>query len=426
MTDHSIKSVTVVGLGYIGLPTAAVLANHGYHVSGCDVSPSVVDSINQGEAHLVEKDLDLAVSDAVKVGRLVASIEPAPADVFIIAVPTPFKGDHQPDLSYVEAAVRNIAPILTSGNSIILESTSPVGTTQKVMRWIFEERPDLRLPSDDDAEIAIAYCPERVLPGKILKELIENDRLVGGLDDQSSERIAAFYRTFVTGDVVTTTAATAELAKLTENAFRDVNIAFANELSGICDRLEIDVWELIGLANRHPRVNVLQPGPGVGGHCIAVDPWFIVDSCPEESTLIHTARLVNDQKPRRVASAILREVDTIPNATIALLGMAYKPNIDDCRESPAIDIAELLLAEEAGRLLIVEPHITELPKRLEQARVLLGAGANGQSVMELADMEQAIDEADLVVLLVPHKDFVGIDRSCLAGKRVMDACGGWR
>jgi len=333
-----------MGLGYIGLPTASLLATKGNHVLGVDINPLTVETINRGEIHIVEPDLDILVRSAVHSGNLKAALVPEGADIFILAVPTPFKDDHIPDISYIEAATRTIAPYLVSGNLFILESTSPVGTTERVRDILTEERPDLfplQSKSSNSPSIYIAHCPERVLPGQILRELISNDRIIGGIDQASRENTAEFYRTFVSGDVFVTDARTAELAKLTENAFRDVNIAFANELSLICDRLGINVWELIELANHHPRVNILQPGPGVGGHCIAVDPWFIVNAAPEESRLIRTAREVNDCKPGWVIDKVKVKARRFNNPVIGCLGLTFKANIDDLRESPALDITQI-------------------------------------------------------------------------------------
>lgn len=401
------EKVCVIGLGYIGLPTASLLASKGFTVHGVDVNSRVVETINQGKIHIQEPDLDILVKDAVNSGKLTANLEPNSADVFIIAVPTPFKAGYTPDISYIEAATKSLAPCLVRSNLVILESTSPVGTTEKIEKWIHEINPDI-------GEVHIAYCPERVLPGQILKELVGNDRIVGGLDVRSTEKAAIFYEKFVTGEVLRTDARTAELAKLTENSFRDVNIAFANELSLICDRLHINVWELIELANRHPRVNILKPGPGVGGHCIAVDPWFIVDSAPKEARLIRTAREVNDSKPHHVVGQIKAAIEKINKPIIACLGLAYKANIDDLRESPAIEIVQSLAKDIEQVVFVVEPHIESLPPSLD----IIGN-------IKLVDLQLALDKADIVVILVDHKVFVNIDRKRLADKTVIDTRGIW-
>ena len=407
----SYPSVCVLGLGYIGLPTASLLASKGFTVHGVDVSAGVVDTINAGRIHIREPELDILVKAAVQSGRLKAGTTPEPADVFIIAVPTPFTNGHKPDLSFVEAASRSIAPCLRGDELIILESTSPVGTTERVAQWIAEERSD---QPDSAMLLKIAHCPERVLPGQILRELVENDRIVGGIDDASTEAAAAFYERFVSGQVLRTSSRTAELAKLAENTFRDVNIALANELSLICDRLGIDVWELIALANRHPRVNILQPGPGVGGHCIAVDPWFIVDSAPEQIRLLHTALQVNQAKPDYVVARVQARAKRIHEPTIACFGLAYKADIDDLRESPALEITQALAGSCAGRILAVEPHIDALP------RTLLDAG------VEHAGTEQALAEADILVGLVAHRAFRKLPAGALQEKIVIDTCGIWR
>jgi UDP-N-acetyl-D-mannosaminuronic acid dehydrogenase len=410
------KTVCVMGLGYIGLPTASLLATRGYRVLGVDVDSRVVDAVQAGTLHFHEPDLDILVASAVGGGMLTAAHEPAAADIFIIAVPTPFADGHAPDLSYVEAATRAIAPHLAPGNLVILESTSPVGATEKVARWIAEEREDLGPDvTKGSKRLDVVHSPERVLPGRVLQELVINDRIVGGLDTVSAEAGAAFYRTFTTGQVFATKARTAELSKLAENAFRDVNIAYANELSLICDRLGVNVWDLISLANRHPRVNILQPGPGVGGHCIAVDPWFIVDSAPEEARLIRTAREVNDGKPRWVIDQVKAAADRFKDPVIACLGLAFKANIDDLRESPALSITEALARENAGRILAVEPFVKECPKRLA-----------GFENVRFAAVEDALAEADIILLLVDHEPFKTIDRERLARKVLIDTRGAFR
>lgn len=398
------NTVSVIGLGYIGLPTAALIASRGIKVIGVDVNEAAVNTINSGKIHIIEPDLDILVSAAVKSNLLVATSKPQKADVFLIAVPTPFKDEkHAPDLSFIKKAVENIAPVLEKGNLIILESTSPVGTTEKLEAWLKELRPELMFPSDidGDSDIKIAYCPERVLPGKIIHELNKNNRVIGGISASCTEEAADFYSSLIDGDCIKTNARTAEMCKLTENSFRDVNIAFANELSIICEKLDINVWELIELANQHPRVNILNPGPGVGGHCIAVDPWFIVDSVPEQAKLIASARHVNDSKPDWVLEQIEKKVldylinhpnQNVSDLKIACYGLAFKPDIDDLRESPAVLIARKLADKYKNSLLFaVEPNISTLPKTL--------------SSLSLITMEQAFRDANIHVLLVDHKKF---------------------
>lgn len=422
MSLHKSK-VSIIGLGYIGLPTAAVLASVGHEVVGVEISQHVVDTVNRGEIHIVEPDLDSLVHAAVTSGRLRAVLAAEESDVFIIAVPTPFKEGNQPDLTYVEQAARSIAAYLRPGNLVILESTSPVGTTEKLAGWLASARPDLKFPAGTEpaSDIHLAYCPERVLPGSIVSELFRNDRIVGGLSSRCAKLARELYETFVTGQCVETEARTAEMAKLTENAFRDVNIAFANELSLICDELSIDVWELISLSNRHPRVNILNPGPGVGGHCIAVDPWFIVNSAPKVSHLIRTARQVNDGKPDWVIAKVNAAVERSRNllgrdVVVACLGLAFKANIDDLRESPSLEIATRLAGQRPSvRLLIVEPYIDKLPPNLA-----------AESEVELMELEAALLKADVVVLLVDHHQFKSVDRACLDGKVVVDTRGVWR
>lgn len=411
------KRVSMIGLGYIGLPTAALIASRGCEVLGVDVNPSVVATLNSGRIHIVEAELDVLLSGAIASGRFRASLQPEAADVFMVAVPTPFKDDHQADLSCIRAAAANIAPVLKKGDLVILESTSPVGTTEKLEQWLHAARPDLSFPSQagEDSDIRLAYCPERVLPGRIIHELVSNDRIIGGLTPRCAECAAAFYQVFVEGQCLTTIARTAEMVKLTENAFRDVNIAFANELSLICDRQGIDVWELIELANCHPRVNILQPGPGVGGHCIAVDPWFIVEQTPDLARLIHTARLVNDGKPRWVIERVKDAVKGLRNPKVACLGLSFKPDIDDLRESPSLEIAAHLAHEIDGLIYAVEPHVDTLPPALAKYRNV-----------EFMQAEEAIADADIVLLLVNHKMFLTIDRSLLEDKVVIDTRGAWR
>ncbi len=408
------KKVSVIGLGYIGLPTAAVIASRGIEVVGVDINQHAVDTINAGEIHIVEPDLDIVVRSVVTVGKLRATTTAEPAEAFMVAVPTPFKGDdHSPDLSYIEAAAKTIAPVLEKGNLVILESTSPVGATEKMAGWLKEYRPDLSFPQDkgDSADIKVAHCPERVLPGYVLQELVTNDRVIGGMSKACSDRAVELYKTFVKGECIITGARTAEMAKLTENSFRDVNIAFANELSVICDKLKINVWELIKLANRHPRVDVLNPGPGVGGHCIAVDPWFIVNSCPDEARLIEQARLTNDAKPHYVIEQITKAADEFKRPVIACLGLAFKADIDDLRESPALQIVSDLADKNIGEIIAVEPNIDALPKKLADKGIAF------------ASLESALDKANVVVVLVDHQEFKSADRSQFAAKVVIDTRG---
>ncbi len=415
--DHQFDRVSVIGLGYIGLPTAAVLANRGINVVGVDVAPEVVDRLNRGEVHILEPDLDVLVRAGVNSGHLKTTLTPEPAQVFVIAVPTPFREDRSPDLSFVESACRAIAPVLERGNLVILESTSPVGTTERVAHWLAEARPDLTFPKcpTDRGDVYLAHCPERVLPGRILRELVENTRIIGGITPGCAAKAEQFYRTFVSGRCILTRARAAELCKLTENAFRDVNIAFANELSLICARLGIDVWEVIELANHHPRVNILQPGPGVGGHCIAVDPWFIVHSAPEEARLIRTAREVNDAKPEWILRRMLDASERFKEPRIACLGLSYKANIDDLRESPALHIVEAFARRRLGEVFVVEPHIPALPPALKE-----------HAHVGLTDLSTAVERADIVVGLVDHEAFKTLDRSALMSKVLIDARGMWR
>lgn len=413
-----ISTVAVVGLGYIGLPTAAILAANGVDVIGVDVNQATVDAVNRGQVPFVEPDLAGYVSAAVTAERFRAVTAPEEADAFVVAVPTPFTGDHEPDLSYIKAAAEALAPRLRGGELVVLESTSPPGATAQMAQWILDVRPDLSLDgSGDRPMIHVAHCPERVLPGRVMVELVTNDRIVGGLTTEAAQRARDLYRVFCQGEILLTDAVTAELAKLVENSFRDVNIAFANELSVIADRLDIDVWELIRLANHHPRVNILQPGPGVGGHCIAVDPWFIVDAAPEEARLIRAAREVNDAKPEWVLDKVRAAAQGVAEPTIAVLGLAFKPDIDDLRESPARRIAGRLADEFAGSdVLVVEPHVEELPKEL----------ANRRNVM-LTTLEDAVPKADVVVLLVDHSAFKHADTVALGldTTRVVDTRGVW-
>jgi UDP-N-acetyl-D-mannosaminuronic acid dehydrogenase len=403
-----------MGLGYIGLPTAAVLARAGHTVQGVDVTQAVVDKINAGQIHIEETDLDWLVRDMVGLERLKASIEVPPADVYLIAVPTPLAGDRQPDVSYVEKAIRAIAPTLRRGACVIIESTSPVGTTDLAGNILRALRPDLAIPETDGAgeyDIALAYCPERVLPGRIIVELVSNDRVIGGMTPACAERAREFYETFVEGRCIPTTARTAEAVKLVENSFRDVNIAFANELSMIAEELDFDVWEVIRLANRHPRVNVLQPGPGVGGHCIAVDPWFLVASAPDQARLIRTAREVNDHKAEHVAARLRAMMEAAPGSRIALLGLAFKPNVDDLRESPALEIAVALAETLGDRVLCVEPFVATLPDALARH------GAT------LASIEDALNQADVIAILVDHDQFKALPRGAFDSTTVLDTRG---
>lgn len=391
-----INTVGVIGLGYIGLPTAAILASKDVKVLGVDINSETVAAINRGDVPFVEPDLSTYVAGAVTHGTLRASTTPEPADAFIIAVPTPFTGDHEPDLSYIKAAAEAVAPHLGGGELLILESTSPPGATEKMAQWVLDARPDLSLDgSGERPALHFAHCPERVLPGRVMIELVTNDRIVGGLTREAAEHAHDLYQVFCQGEILLTDTVTAEMAKLVENSFRDVNIAFANELSLIADRLDIDVWELIRLANHHPRVNILQPGPGVGGHCIAVDPWFIVDADPDQARLIRTAREVNDGKPEWVIGKVKEAVQSVEAPKIAALGLAFKADIDDLRESPARRIAARLADEfPEGTVLAVEPHIAELPKEL----------ANRRNV-ELTHLDVALAQADVVVILVDHLPF---------------------
>lgn len=403
--------ICVIGLGYIGLPTASIFATKGKKVLGVDIVQRVVETINDGRIHIEEPDLDILVRAAVQSGNLRAATKPEAADTFIIAVPTPFHHDQEnisPDLSYVKSAVKSIANVVKPGNLIILESTSPVGTTEKMMDWLLED-----LPNNKADDFHFAHCPERILPGQMLKELVTNDRIAGGLTPEAAERACRLYETFCTAEIFLTDARTAELAKLTENSYRDVNIAFANEMSMICDHLDIDVWELIKLANRHPRVNILNPGPGVGGHCIAVDPWFIVSACPDRAKLIATARRVNDSKPAHVLEQVRERASRFRKPIIACLGLAFKADVDDFRESPALSIAERLADEYGEDLIVCEPHISVLPKTLV-----------GKANLELA--EEAIQKADIVVLLVDHRPFKRLSRRILDQRVVIDTRGCWK
>lgn len=419
MPDHVFARISVIGLGYIGLPTAAMFAASDVKVIGVDVNTDIVNTINRGDVHIVEPGLEKLVRAVVRKGSLIATSLPEPADAFLIAVPTPFKdGNHEPDLTYIEAAARSIAPVLESGNLVILESTSPVGTTEKMSGWLAEARPDLSFPqaAGELSDILIAHCPERVMPGRVLQELVLNDRIIGGMTARCSRAASRLYSIFVDGECIIASApSVAELTKLTENSFRDVNIAFANEMSMICDELGVGVWEVLKLANRHPRVSILQPGPGVGGHCIAVDPWFIVSSAPKQAHLIRAAREVNDSKSNwvieKINLALSEYLATHPTissteVSIAIYGLAFKSNIDDLRESPALAIAHVLTASHNGPIVILEPNIDVLPAGLEGAK-LMGAG---------------MPAADIHVMLVDHDEFKSQSRP--AGV-VLDLRGLW-
>lgn len=398
------ETISMIGLGYIGLPTATLFASRRKKVVGVDINQHAVDTINQGKIHIVEPELDILVHAAVTEGYLRATTQPEQADAFLIAVPTPFTDGHKPDLSYIEAAAKGIAPVLKKGDLVVLESTSPVGATEQMAEWLAAARPDLTFPQQagEVADVQVAHCPERVLPGHVVRELVSNDRVIGGMTKKASDMAVALYKTFVEGECIVTNARTAEMCKLTENSFRDVNIAFANELSMICDRLQINVWELIALANRHPRVNILQPGAGVGGHCIAVDPWFIVDTTPEEARIIRTAREVNDHKPEwvleKVKAAIADALASKPGCTladikVACLGLAFKPDIDDLRESPAVEITRNI-ARLGCQVLAVEPNIEEMPRELNLSN------------LSMSTLHNALPDADVVCVLVRHKPFI--------------------
>lgn len=413
------KKVSVLGLGYVGLPTAAIIANKGLRVIGVDTNASTVKTINEGKTHIIEPDLEVLVRSAVNSKNLVASTIPEPADAFIIAVPTPFTTEKKPDLTFLQQAIESIAPVIKGENLIILESTSPVGTTQKVAEWLSNVRQDIEfseldnIATIDGKNIYIAHSPERVLPGRVLLELVNNDRVIGGLTEQCGSEAESLYRLFVKGNCHVTNARTAELVKLTENAYRDTNIAFANEISLVCDKLDIDVWELIKLANRHPRVDILKPGPGVGGHCIAVDPWFIVDSAPDETPLIRASRFVNDNKPTWIVQKILNTIDE--NATLACLGLTYKSDIDDLRESPSMAVIEELAKCHKGQILLADPNIESLPDSL---RKILN--------IKFCDFEEAISRSEVIILLTDHREFIEINKSILSNKTVFDTRGIWR
>lgn len=416
MNENKVESVAVIGLGYIGLPTAAVLATNGLRVAGVDVNGDTVEAINQGRVPFVEPDLAVHVAGAVSQGMLTASKTTPAADAYIVAVPTPFNEDMSADLSYIDAAARGIAPMLRGGELIILESTSPPGATQHLGDYLIEMRPDLSLDNTTGRpQIHVAHCPERVLPGRVMIELVTNDRIVGGLTPLAAEMARDLYEVFCQGDIHLTDAVTAEMAKLVENSYRDVNIAFANELSMISDKLGIDVWKLIELANHHPRVNILAPGPGVGGHCIAVDPWFVVSAAPDESRLIRTGREVNDSKPEYVVRQVVKQVHETQTGAVAVLGLSFKANIDDLRESPAVDIVSVLSeALPKTAIHVVEPHIDRLPGRLERSNV------------RLVGLDEAIRDCGVLVLLVDHDDFKTLKKSEVDHMSLIDTRGMFR
>ena len=413
--------VCLLGLGYVGLPTAVVLANNGMCVHGVDTNSFLIKKINDGTFTSTEPDLDLSVLSAVKSGNLEVSQVPVSAEVFIVAVPTPVLSDNSgADLSAVKKACKSLSKYLKPGNLIILESTVPVGTIDLMAEWISGVRGDLTFSNTNNKtknsnRIYLAHCPERVFPGKIMRELIENDRTVGGIDIQSAQRASDFYSTFVKGRITLTNARTAELSKLVENAYRDVNIAFANEISLICDDLNVNVWDLIDLVNQHPRVNVLSPGAGVGGHCVAVDPWFIVASSPARSKLVRTSREVNDFKPNYVIQSIKSIAENRGKLVIGCLGITFKRDVEDVRGSPALHIVETLAKDPNYEILVVEPNLMELPGSLSQFENI-----------KLVSLPQALKEAQLLALLVNHQDFYSIDQRHLVGKSIIDTCGVWR
>jgi UDP-N-acetyl-D-mannosaminuronic acid dehydrogenase len=408
------QRISVLGLGYVGLPTAATLASRDIDVIGVDIHQEVVDRINQGRAHFAEPDLDIVLRSVVTAGRLRATTTPEHADAFLTAVPTPTDCERRPDMTAVNSALTSIAPVLKSGNIVIVESTSPVGTTRRAAGLIKSLRPDLTTPLEapEAADLMFAYCPERILPGQTLRELIDNARIVGGLDKRSAARARELYQLFAKGKILMATAEEAELSKLTENAYRDVNIAFANEISRVCDKFGINVWNVINMANHHPRVDILSPGPGVGGHCIPVDPWFIHHAAPEHTPLIRTAREVNTAKTEHVADRIVQRASRFRSPKVALLGLAYKPDVDDLRESPALEIAHKLARVPEIRLLIVEPHVASLPRSLAQ-----------HNTVSIESLARALAEADVVVILVAHRSFHELDLTQLAERAVIDVVG---
>jgi UDP-N-acetyl-D-mannosaminuronic acid dehydrogenase len=411
-----LQKVAVIGLGYIGLPTAALIASRGMQVVGVDTNEHVVRTVASGAIHISEPDLDGLVSKVVSSGALATSAKPQPADVFIIAVPTPIDRDNRPDLSSVNAAVDSILDLLVPGNLVILESTSPIGTTEGIAKRIAERRPDLHVGVNgkENGAIYVAYCPERVLPGRILTELINNDRCIGGITPACARLAQRFYKTFVRGACIATTARSAELVKLTENAFRDTNIAFANELSLICDRFDINVWEVIDIANRHPRVNVLRPGPGVGGHCIAVDPWFIIDSAPDLARVMRTSREVNNSKTQKIIERAEALIEDHPYANVACCGLTFKANIDDLRESPAMEVAVHLAAKYGPRIKVVEPNLRRLPAELADYRV------------GFMNIDEALRSCEIAILLVDHDEFKMIPLAERRHLDVIDTRGIWQ
>ncbi len=413
--------ISVIGLGYIGLPTAAVIASRKVKVIGVDINQKTTDIINQGRVHIVEPELDIVVHAAVVEGLLKATTLPEPADAFLIAVPTPCTEDHEPDVGFIKSAALSIAPVLKKGDLVVLESTSPVGTTEKMAEWLASTRPDLTFPQSngENSDIRIAYCPERVMPGRILNEVVKNDRIIGGMTPRCSERAVELYKIFVEGECIVTSVRTAEMCKLTENSFRDVNIAFANEISMICDKFNINVWELISLANRHPRVSILRPGPGVGGHCIAVDPWFIVSQAPEDARLIRIAREVNDRKPlwivEKMKSALVDFLQENPtkterDITITCFGLTFKADVDDIRESPALAITEKIASSHSGHVVVVEPYLSQLPAHL-------------MGKVELKPAIEAVLETDIALILVAHKLFNSLFENLPSRCKIIDTQG---
>lgn len=420
-TSKPFANISIIGLGYVGLPTAAILASRKLNVIGVDINPVIVEHVNSGKLHFMEPSLDILVHGASMEGYLRATSIPETSDAFLIAVPTPIDENNQPDLSHIKSACHLIAPVLKKGDLLILESTSPVGTTEAICGWLEETRFDLTFPQSygEQSDIRVAYCPERVLPGHVVREIVQNDRVIGGITPKCSARALELYQLFVEGECIITDVRKAEMCKLVENSFRDVNLAFANELSLICDSLKINVRELIDLANRHPRVNILQPGPGVGGHCIAIDPWFIVHQSPQESRLLQTAREVNDNKPMWVVEKVNRAIaefllvnseKTKKDVTIACFGLTYKADIDDLRESPALKITKKIATTHPGRVIVVEPNIPFLPSGIA-------------SLVELNTVEQALSEAAIVIFLVDHKPFKTIPRHMYQELVVIDVCG---
>ena len=414
----AVKHVCVLGLGYVGLPTAAVLASRGIQVTGVDTNPKTVETIRNGKPHIVEPNLDMIVHAAVSGGKLTANTSPVTADAFILAVPTPFDADRKPDLKHLHAATHAIAEFLKAGDLVIVESTVPVGATAQVGAWLADARPDLKMPSSDapsaDHDICISHSPERVLPGQVLLELVRNDRVIGGLGHDCAQKTADLYSAFVEGEMHLTDAQTAELVKLSENAYRDVNIAFANELANVAEPLGIDVREVVALANRHPRVNILNPGPGVGGHCIAVDPWFIVATDPDNTPLIRTARNVNDGRPATIAAQIADLTNTKNGGVIACLGLSYKADIDDLRESPSIHVIEELRKRVDNQILIIEPNIRALPASLDHLENI-----------SLVTLEECLNDASVLVLLTDHKVFGSVSDDILKTKDILDTRGVW-